>query len=368
MYTAGDCTEYLMDSVGGGAQDSEHRVLRQAVFHGYRDLIAVRDWRWYETHDFVDVDENYVEHLLPWGVQSVDSFQISEPVGWNVLGRYIHPREFARVLNSDLKEVSGYLYTIQKSDQITTDRYVLRIICGNGFLPSRATLTYRRRPRDLRLNGYERNSRAGTLSWTGNEVRGTDTKFSQQMVGAVLRVSNNEDAPEGLTGMNPYVAEGIIYQVVDSTKCYAWSPDGPQDFADTAYTVSDVLDFSPGMYTAMLTGSEVWAARLLGKNVDGAYGLYGRDLRMAYESDAVAALSGREHQYASGAAFWYLRPGVDGGTGCCGDGTGGPLEGPCPIKPPIWGGDADSDQTGEFTGSASGGNASSSFDDCGNPA
>jgi hypothetical protein len=51
MYTAYDAIEYLMSSTGGGAQGREHRVLRQGLFHAYRDLVSVRDWKWHQTSE-----------------------------------------------------------------------------------------------------------------------------------------------------------------------------------------------------------------------------------------------------------------------------------------------------------------------------
>jgi hypothetical protein len=57
--------------------------------------------------------------------------------------------------------------------------------------------------------------------------------------------------------------------------------------------VSDYLDLSENMYTTLLSGAEVWLARLMGKNIEGAMSVYHKDLRMAMESDVVAPISGR---------------------------------------------------------------------------
>jgi hypothetical protein len=88
--------------------------------------------------------------------------------------------------------------------------------------------------------------------------------------------------------------------------------------------------------------------------------VYGRDLRMAMESDAAAPLSGRRSSLGAYYQFWYLRPGTDQGGG--GGGAGGPnAEGPCQNFQPIAGGASDSEPCHEV----SGGNSETQFTDCG---
>ena len=359
MYTASDVIEYLMASVGGGALDSEHRLLRQSLFHAYRDLVTARDWRWYHTVDVVTLDPRNLitTHTLPWGCQSVDSVQMGEP---SLLADYITPVEWDRLVRSPYQELARLLWTVVPA-KFSPDRLEVRLF--NGFRYSQeCTLTYRRRPRDLQCTGWEPGNRAGTVSWIGGEVFGTGVSFSNQMLGCILRVSGDaQHSPESLAGMRPYKDEGLIYQVANSTKMYAWSPAENVNYSGTKYIVTDYLDISPGMYTALLSGTEVWLSRITGKNIDGALGVYGRDLRMAFESDAVATLSGRQNSKGWYYSQWYLRPGADGGTG--GGGLGGPdATGPCPIKPPIAGGNAtESGDAGVWFGGA----ADTTFGACG---
>ena len=409
MYTAYDAVSYLLDSTGGGAQDGYHRAIRSAVFNAYRDLITAKaDWRWYETHEDIDINTRYIAHTLPWGVQSVDSITVNEPVGWDMMARYVTPRDFQRIYDEQWNELIDLIWTVAPSAKVP-DRYDLRILTGYGFLgggtlqgkdipcplpndskppdepcdsesfyASTATLTYRRRPRDLRLTGWEPTSRQGTVAWNTQQsalVTGTNTAFNDHMVGAVLRVSGDPTyEPESLTGLHPYVDEGLITSV-DKTgqKLSVWTPAGVIDYTGTKYHVTDYLDISPGMYTAMLSGAEFWLARLMGKDYGTVYELYQRDLRIAFESDAVAVLEGRHllRRYGYYYPFWYLRPGVD--QGVLGPGTGGPnADGTCALKPDVSGGDSDSGEEGtpgedEFVGTLDGGNSESDFDDCGNP-
>lgn len=340
MFSAFDAISYLMDSVGGGAQDQEHRVLRQALFSAYRDIVSVRDWRWHQTEDQIDIcgQDSLSRHTLPWGVQSVDAFMLPQT---GVVAEYLRPTEWARLIHSEFRGFTRIAWTILPST-LAPDRYDLCVFNGWSSDTS-VTVTYRRRPKDLRFTGWEPQARNGTISWAGNESVGDGTTFTNLMVGSVLRVSADPARhPESLTGMNAYSDEGLITGVANTGKLYSISPAGKMAYpAGTKFVVTDYLDLSPGCYTALLSGAEVWLARLMGKNIEGASGIYGRDLRLAFESDAVAPLSGRRDQASVGyGSFWYLRPGSDKGVPC--GSVGGPnAEGTCHIPGPVHGGMAD---------------------------
>jgi hypothetical protein len=309
-----------------------------------------------ETFDLPPTTDNYT-HTLPWGVQSVDSFQLSEP---SILADFVNPTEFARLLATSWRQMVRLVWTITPS-KFSPDRWDLRVLNGYKY-GQKCTLTYRRRPRDLRCTGWEPTSRAGTIQWSGTEVTGAGTKFSNQMLGAVIRVSGDSAwHPESLAGMHPYTDEGLISGVSSTGKLYAWSPAGELQYEKpTKYVVTDYLDISPNMYTALLSGCEQWMARLMGKNVEGATGVYGRDLRLAFEQDAIAPLSGQVRGPGVYFPFWYLRPGTDGGI--TGGGGGGGQSGNCTIKPNISGGTADNSGTQVWDG----GTASTQFNQCGN--
>ena len=360
MHCASDVIDYLFATTGGGAQDQEHRVLRQAVFHAYRDLVAVRDWRWHHTSEVVDLDPDVLvtSLVLPWGVQSVDSLQLTFP---SIAAEYVSPMEWERLNNSELNQLVRLVWTVMPSRQ-WLDRYEIRVL--NGWRErhyQQCTLTYRRRPRDLRCTGWEPDNRTGTISWNGSQAAGTGTNWSNQVLGCVLRVSGDpKKAPESLAGMVPYRDEGLITRVDSPTQLEIWSPATNINYTGTRFVITDYLDISPGMYTALLSGAELWAARLLGKNIEGPSGVYARDLRMAFESDAVAPLSGRETTANGYYDFWYLRPGADQPYRDWG--YGGPnASGTCPIPPPLNGGG--SGRSG--TVAVIGGDSASRFSHCG---
>jgi hypothetical protein len=357
MYTAFDVIEYLLSTTGGGAQDQEHRVLRQALFHAYRDLVSVRDWRWYHTAEPLELptDRDITIHTLPWGVQSVDAIQLREP---HLLADYVDPTEWDRLTNSPYRQLVRLVWTVAPS-QTFPDRFDLKILNGYRYGQT-CMLTYRRRPRDLRCTGWEPSSRSGTVDWAGTEVTGTGTQFNNQMVGAVVRASGDATYhPESLAGMHPFKDEGLVLSVAGPNRLYVWSPVDGVKYTGTKYIVTDYLDISPNMYTALLSGCEVWVSRLLGKNIEGATGVYGRDLRLAFEQDAMAPLSGRRNSRGHYYNFWYLRPGGDQGD--VGAGGSGGETGQCPLKPSISGGNASNDGTEVWDG----GSASTTFGACG---
>jgi hypothetical protein len=362
MYTASDVIEYLFATTGGGAQDQEHRVLRQALFHAYRDLVTVRDWRWYHATEVIDLrpDNLVTLRILPWGVQSVDSLQLTYPP---ITAEYVSPMEWERLNNTEQRQLVRLVWTVAPSRELP-EHYEVRILNGwNGRPNQQCTLTYRRRPRDLRCTGWEPDNRTGTIAWDGAQATGTGTNWSNQAVGCVLRVSGDpKKAPESLAGMVPYRDEGLITGVNSGEFLTTWSPALNLNYTDTRFIITDYLDISPGMYTALLSGTEAWAARLLGKNIEGPSGVYARDLRMAFESDAVAPLSGRSSSVGGYHDFWWLRPGND--QPCPSWGYGGPnASGTCPIPPPLNGGSA-----GRADAVAvDGGNSASQFTPCGFP-
>jgi hypothetical protein len=268
MYYCGqDILEYLMNSVGGGAQDSEHRLLRAAAHHAHRDVTHARDWNWHVTTATLTTPDAGggpgFTYTLPANVRNVDS--IIPPVTSPSSVKYVTPMEWER-LNVVLPELnSPILWTVVKHPTLY-DRWALKVV-GDPDITQTLTYTYRRKPAPLRYMGYEAASRNGSLSTTGLVKRyGTATAF-----------------PEGPAGINPFTAEEIIG--------VAGSLVGTPP-ASAKTVVSDYLDVSDTMFTAVLSGAEVWVAKMLGKNVEGSLTVYARDLRMAFEADVVAPVSG----------------------------------------------------------------------------
>jgi len=278
--------------------------------------MASREWRWHEASTTVALlsTDTTLTYQLPWGVSSVDAIFL--PLN-QIEGAYVDPVTWQRVADSDPSS-GGLCWTVRPSSD--NGYYDVKIYNGAGYADT-LTLTYRRRPRDLRLTGWEPDSRAGKIattlvSGTTYTAAGTSTAFSAWMVGSVIRLTTDPSFhPESLVGLRPYTAEGIVL-THDSTTAMSFKLLGYTEHASTncLYVVTDLLDMSPTMYTALLSGSEAWIARLTGKPSDAATGIYMRDLRMAFEGDAVAPFSGRRNGSGISAYAWWHQPqGADGG-------------------------------------------------------
>lgn len=273
-YAAQDVIEYLMASAGGGAQDSEHRALRAAAHHAYRDVAHAKDWLWYVTDaqladEAVGSGTGIKTFTLPENVNNVDALIPPDRV---TVTSYITPAEWKKLESWTLSAGDPIYWTVMK-DPSLPDRWQLRIAgtpATTGDPPTQPTFyfTYRRKPQPLRYMGYETICRTPGFSVSG----------------AVKRYGTTANYPESLFGVHPFVAQEII-GVTGSM--IGTPPTGAKT------VVSDYLDVSENMFTAVLSCAEMWLARLMGKNIEGALAVYQRDLRMAMESDVIAPISGR---------------------------------------------------------------------------
>jgi len=291
-YTAHDALDYLMQSAGGGAQDQEHRVLRASLHHSYRDVANAKDWLWYVTESSITTETGKNSYLLPEDCSNVDALV---PPDRTTTTSYISPAEWLRLEQSALTLGEPVYWTVMKSSDPTLfDRWEIRIA---GQLPAGMELrfTYRRRPKPLTIMGYETQARTGFVDVTGTAVTGKTTNFPMKCVGAIFRVGTPGNYPEPLSGFYPYQAQGKIASRTGDAGLVLENDIGTH--TGCRYVISDHLDVSPNMFTAILTGSELWMARMMGKDIQGALSLYTRDIRLAMEQDVVAPISGRRAPY-----------------------------------------------------------------------
>lgn len=273
-YAAQDVMEYLMASTGGGAQDGEHRMLRAAAHHAYRDVAHAKDWLWYVTDATladaaIGSGDGIKTFTLPEDVNNVDALIPPDRVS---VTSYVTPAEWKKLESWSLSSGDPVYWTVMR-DPALPDRWQLRIAgtppalgAGQNF-----AYTYRRKPKPLRYMGFETVCRNNSLT-------------SATAPGAVKRYGTTANFPESLYGVYAFTAQerlGINDSMIGT----------PPAGAKTV--VSDYLDVSENMYTAVLSAAEMWLARLMGKNVEGAAGVYQRDLRLAMESDVIAPISGR---------------------------------------------------------------------------
>ncbi len=268
-YAAQDVLEYLMNSTGGGAQEAEHRLLRSAALHALRDVANAREWRWYETESPLPAPvagSNNKIYILPADVKSVDSVV---PPDRTVVTEFVIPREWRRLEIYTLPTPAPLYWTVVRCPT-KPDRWQMMFAGNPSGIDTSLTyyFTYRRQPPPIRYMGYEQSCRDGSVAENG----------------MVRRYGTAANFPEGLSGIYPYTAEDIIGL---SGSLIGTPPSGAKT------VVSDRLDLSSHMFTAVLSGAEMWMARMQGKNVEGATAVFQRDMRLAMEADQITPVSGQ---------------------------------------------------------------------------
>lgn len=356
MFTAQDVVDHLLTSTGGGAQDGEHRAVRQAVVHGVREVFQSRQWLWHtKTGAFttlrlattataiaagsqvitvadstgivpgrilavtpgyfartvravsisgtsVTVDYPATTTLvapntatvlvqtfydLPANVKDIDAL-VTETVG--TLHCYVSPQEWQRLEINTRGAGEPYYYTIMRSD-VSPDRYQVRFVA----VPTDGTVvsyTYRYIPDPIRLMGYEPSCRAGTATVSSTTVTLSGTTLPQTLDDSVIRFGTATTSADPIGALNPFVYERRIVSRLNDTSLTIDSAL-PAAVTGVKYAISDLLECSPQMYTAILSASEMWYARLAGRPAVEVVQLFNRDLRLAMENDVVSPLSGR---------------------------------------------------------------------------
>lgn len=355
MNTAQDIVAFLLAANGGGAQDGEHLAVRQAVIHGTREVMQCRNWLWhtytgsfttkpfettgtavqdsYEVLNVADTSEFFPGRLveadtgvfpagvrvdrvdgnlvymnqpalataqttlrpqvfynLPADLKDIDTL-VTNTVG--TLHCYITPQEWQRLEINTRGAGEPYYYTIMRSDS-DPNRWQVRFV---GLPPNETVVhyTYRRTPKQVKYMGYERITRQGDVTVTAQGlVTGNDTAFPSDVEGSVIRFGSLGMDAEAQGATVPYVAEYYIDNWNSATSIVIANPT--QAFpANTKYAISDEIDCSPQMWTAVLSACEMWYARLAGKPADAAMAAFNRDLRIAMENDTIAPRSGRPY-------------------------------------------------------------------------
>jgi hypothetical protein len=193
--------------------------------------------------------------------------------------------------------------------------------------------SYRIIPQPIKYMGYERLCRQGTVSvalvGASNTpvVTGVGTAFPQDCAGSYIRFGAEGMDADPIGSTVPFVMERRIEKwnskteiLVSSSTVYnrpgPYGIPNPDEFdggvvgtpstpsviyssevatlpVKSKYAITDVIDASPQMYTAILSACEMWYARVAGKPADAAMASFNRDLRIAMENDVVTPRSGR---------------------------------------------------------------------------
>jgi len=246
---------------------------------------------------------------LPLGVKEIDTL-MTHTVG--TLHCYVPPSEWLRLQVNTIGAGEPYYYTIMRSD-LNPDRYQVRFV----GVPTNNTVvhyTYRYIPTDIKYMGYERVCRDGSVTASSVNgvpaVTGVGTSFAPDFVGRMIRFGTTTAEANPVGSLSPFQAERLIT---------AWQDEGNIQIdslvttgSNVKYAVTDVLDASPQMYTAILSGAEMWYSRLTNKNANEALVLFTRDLRLAMEMDAPSPQANRmRYAYPTARSHgWYspIRP------------------------------------------------------------
>jgi hypothetical protein len=351
-FTFFDAVENLVIASFGGAQDAEQRDVRQAVLRGYQEVCTLRDWWWFSTHCRIITSAPYSTGTITSSGVTVTLTGGTWP-SWAATGAYLKVNdEICRVasrtsgsvivldsvltLKADVTDESYTLYRsvyalpsdfrnldvpsdennssmgcyISPDEAMKLDRIsptsgdpfhwtIIKDPDSNGWAikvygyPSTVQtldFTYRRTPRTLRYSGHEAVARTGTIARTGSAVTGTSTLFTDAMVGSILRVGDTSAVPGPMESLNPWVSESLITDRDSTTAITA--PSGTIA-SGTYYLVTDPIDVAPHMHQVVRSASEYWLARIRGGKTEEAYSLYQRDMRLAFEQEQLAPLSGR---------------------------------------------------------------------------
>lgn len=357
IHTAQDIVDYLLSATGGGAQDGEHRAIRQAVIHGVREVLHARNWLWHTKTGYfttqqisttatitnasanivvasatgivvgrmLEISPTYFPHPvrvigingttitldspakadgtlvpvlvqtyydLPSDLKDIDAL-VTDTVG--TLHCYITPQEWQRLEVNTRGSGEPFYYTIMRSD-VNPDRFQVRFV----GVPTNSTVlhyTYRYQPEMVKYMGYEPVCRQGTVtvtqSGTNAIITGAGTDFQADMVGGIIRLGTTTAEAEPVGALRSFVAQAEITGRSSTTAMTALASALPTAAALTKYAISDRIDCSPQMYTAILSACEMWYARLAGKPGADVVQLFNRDLRLAMERDVISPLSGQ---------------------------------------------------------------------------
>jgi len=354
IHTAQDVADYLLTATGGGAQDGQHTAITKAVIHGVREVLHAKNWLWHtKTGSFVtqqisrkanitngsativvgdatgivvgrmlEISPEYFSNPvrvtaingtditldtaakkdgtnvtvlvqtyydLPSDLKDIDAL-VTDTVG--TLHCYITPQEWQRLEVNTRGSGEPFYYTIMRSD-VNPDRYQVRFV----GVPTNSTVmhyTYRYQPKMIKYIGYEPQFATTLFGHSGLQGASTEDAMKSDMVGSIIRLGTENDYPEPLGSLTPFQDEAEITEVASATTLY-FKPPGLTYRLNllSKYTITDKIDCSPQMYTAVLSGAEMWYARLAGKPAADVVQLFNRDLRLAMERDVVSPLSGQ---------------------------------------------------------------------------
>jgi hypothetical protein len=99
-----------------------------------------------------------------------------------------------------------------------------------------------------------------------------------------------------IESLTPYAYEAIIVSVDPDQREVALGASALNQNGTYAAIITDPIDVAPHMQQAVDSCCDYWLARIRGQKPDDAFTMYQRDLRLAFEQDQLAPLSGRSQE------------------------------------------------------------------------
>lgn len=353
-----DLVESLIVSSYGGPQDAEQRDIRTAIHKAYAEVTQIRDWAYYHVHGRVITQAPYSTGTVTASGTTVTLSSGTWPA-WAATGAYLKVgEEICRVasrtsnsvivLDSVLKlkaNVTAQPYTLYRtvyplpadfrnldepSDEynwwsglyLTPDQAMKMERVSNssgepyhwtiikdpdsagwaikliGYPTKAETIDfmYRRTARPIKYSGHEAAVRfASTSLDAGSATWNTDQDPTPEDInGAVVRFGTTSAFPGPIESLTPYASEHRIALREDDNNAIL-TPTGSYP-AGTNAIITDPIDVAPHMQQAVDSCCDYWLARIRGVKSDGAFAMYQRDLRLAFEMDQLAPLSGRSRE------------------------------------------------------------------------
>lgn len=206
-------------------------------------------------------------------------------------GLYVTPDEAMKIERVSNSSGEPYHWTLIKDPH--GSGWAIKLV---GWPTSKETIdfTYRRTARPIRYSGHEAAMRQGTLSRAGATVTGSGTAFPPAALGSILRVGDTVNSPGPIESLTPWADETVITGY--SSSASFTTADSGTILAGTKYLITDPMDVAPHMQAALESCCDYWLARTRNQGGDKAFQMYQRDLRLAFEQDQLAPLSGRSKQ------------------------------------------------------------------------
>ena len=213
-------------------------------------------------------------------------------------GLYVTPDEAMKLERVSNSSGEPYHWTVVKDPDSTG--WAIKLI---GYPTQAETIdfTYRRTARPIRWSGHEASVRISSVSVNEDSVvswSAPNPALPVSAVGSIIRLGSGSTYPGPIEALSPYVAEAKVTAAQGARQVLApgLAGDPPTTYSVTAAIFTDPIDVAPHMQQAVDSCCDYWLARIRGQKADDAYAMYQRDLRLAFEMDQLAPLSGRSQE------------------------------------------------------------------------